>query len=132
MNDEKSQKIKDHIKKYKKIYIVGGVVLAGITLLIVRGRHAILQSGMDGPSRVTVRPLSFFCNQRDIVTTIHNGTRGHPGFRVRSLDFMTDYDTQGEVAKIFNISPSMLSSHLNGKIDNVNGLHFERIRAIEA
>lgn len=126
-------RIKAHIEMHPVAYSVAcGVAIgavAGITWHLMRGRHAVLQSGADGSSRITVRPFSFLSPQRDVVTTIHTGYRGHPGFRVRSLEFMTDYDTQADVARVFDISPSMLSSHLNGKIDNVNGLHFERIAA---
>jgi hypothetical protein len=124
------EKFKDHIKRNQKRYIFGGIAFAGITTLIVRGRHATMQSVVDGPSQVTVRPFSLFSKQdNQIVTTIHNSTRGHPGFRVLNLEHMIDFNTQGETAKAFGISPAMLSSHLNGKIDNVNGLHFERIAA---
>jgi hypothetical protein len=137
------EKIKEHIKKYKREYIVG-IASAGITAITMRGlhsmvsnaalerRHATLQSGVDGLAKVTVRPfsLNFLSKECDnVVTTIHNGGRGHPGFRVRNIEQMIDFDTQGETARAFNISPSILSSHLNGKLDNANGLHFERIPA---
>lgn len=125
------ERVKTHLKEHKEAYIAGscGIVFAGITALIMKGRYATLQSGVDGHSRVTVHPFNFLSRTGDVVTTVHTGNKGHPGFRVRSLEFLSDYDTQAEVAKIFNISPSMLSSHLNGKANNVNGLHFERIAA---
>ena len=121
-------KIKRQVRENWKPFIAVAV-FAGITCYIMRGRCAILQSGMDGSSRITVRPLLFFPNNPNIVTTIHNGTRGHPGFCVRNLEHMIDFPTQGVAAKTFDISPALLSSHLNGKFDNVNGLHFERVLA---
>jgi hypothetical protein len=126
------EKVKTHIKEHKFAYSCAatGIVVAGFTAIVMKGSCAILQSGMDGPAKVTTLPFSFNFLTREsgnIVTTVHNGNRGHPGFRVRNLDFLIERDTQGEMSRMFSISPAMLSSHLNGKVDNVNGLHFERI-----
>ena len=125
-------KIRDHIEKHKTAYacIATAIGVAGITTLIMRERYATLQSGVDGSSQATVRSLNFLCKASgNIVTAMHTGDRGHPGFRVRNLETGGEFDTQGETARAFNVSPAMLSSHLNGKADNVNGLHFERIAA---
>jgi len=129
-------KVKKHLKKHKDLYIgIGlGIGFASITWYIMRDRHATLLSGVDGLKTAdvsaTVRPISFFSNQKnDIVQTIHNGSRGNPGFLTRSVEYGLTFDTQGEAARAFNVSPSILSSHLNGKIPDVDGLHFERIVA---
>ena len=127
------EKVKTHFKENKRVYITG-VVVAGVTTVIMRGRYAILLRGMDGlktaEASVTVRPLSFFSNQtNDIVSTVYNGGRGHSGFMTRNLDYGLVFETQADAARAFNISPSNLSSHLNGKFPDVSGLHFERVVA---
>lgn len=134
--NERIEKVKTHIKEHKEAYITGSVCLglAGITMLYMRDRHAALLRGADGlktaDASVTVRPLSFFSNQKnEIVSTIHTGGRGHSGFMTRNIEHNVAFQTQGEAAKAFNISPANLSSHLNGKFDDVEGLHFERILA---
>lgn len=126
--------MKKHFEENKKFYIgiACGVALAGITWLIVRERYAaIAQLGRIGPSTaessVAVRPLSFFSNRSPIVTVVHSGDRGHPGFRVRNLETGEEFVSQTAAAKAFGISQSNLSNHLNGKYAHAEGLHFERI-----
>ena len=125
--------MKKHFEENKKFYIgiACGVALAGITWLIVRERHAIALSPIDGlktaEASTTVRPLSFFSNRSPIVTVVHSGDRGHPGFRVRNLETGDEFVSQTAAAKAFGISQSNLSNHLNGKYAHAEGLHFERI-----
>jgi hypothetical protein len=129
------EKIKNHIQSNKEVYLVLGttVVVAGITCLIMRGCYAVLLSGADGlktaEASVTVSPLLIFAKTNNVVTTVHNGTRGNPGFMTRNLDYHLEFSTQADAARAFNISPSKLSSHLNGHMPNVDGLHFERLTA---
>jgi hypothetical protein len=134
VSDSRVKKIKTHFIDHKELYIGLGVgmTVAGITYTMMRDRHATLLSGVDGlktaEASVTVRPFSFFSSQKnEIVTTIHTGDRGNPGFLTRNIDYDLLFPTQGSAARAFGISPSILSSHLNGKIDSVDGLHFERI-----
>jgi hypothetical protein len=128
---ERTEKIKQHFKDNKEIYVIGSIfTCAGFTWYIMRDRHAALLRGADGlktaDASVTVRPLSFF-SPTEIVTTIHTGNRGHSGFRTRNIEHNIVFDTQADAARAFNISPANLSSHLNGKFEDVDGLHFERV-----
>lgn len=132
--ESRIEKIKSHIKENKEVYIsVGvGVLLAGITVLIVRGRHAGVLRVPDGSDVITVRPLSFNFggkNNGSPVIVIHNGNVGHPGFITKCLETGEIFQSQKSAAKTLGISPSILSSHLNGQIDNADGLHFERFLA---
>ena len=134
--NETVSRVRTHVKKHQEAYITGSVFIAfaGITYLVMRDRHATLPSGVDGlktaDASVTVRPISFFSSQKnEIVTTIHSGSRGHPGFITRCLETGLSYETQGAAARAYDISPSILSTHLNGLIENADGLHFERIAA---
>lgn len=130
----KRKKIKKHFRKNKQLYIGLGIGLgvAGITWLVMRERHATLLSRVDGSktadSSVTVRSLSVFSKQGDIVvTTVHTGSRGHSGFRVKNLEDGRVFATQADAAREYGISPSILSCHLNGKYKDAQGSHFERI-----
>lgn len=127
--NERLEKIKTHVIEHKTAYIsvAVGVVSAGFTYLIMRGRHAGMQSVPDGPAKVTMRPFLLFSSKNNIVTVVEQEGRGHPGYVVRCLETGLTYSTQGEAARAYNVSPSMISSHINRKIDNVNGLHFERV-----
>lgn len=132
LNFPDAEKIKNHFERHKTAYLVGaGITFAGITCLIMRKNVVShLDAGANGPSPVTTHSFSFnFFSKRSgiIVTTIHNGSRGHPGFRVRNLDHMLDFDTQGAAARAFEIPETIVSKHLNGKISNAYGFHFERI-----
>lgn len=130
--NEKLEKIKAHVIKHKTVYVsvAVGVASAGITCLIMRGRHADMLSVSDGPEKVTVRPFSFnfFAKESgNIVTAIHRDGRGNPGYITRCLETGQLFTTQGEAARAFELSPSILSDHLSGKIENAGGFHFERL-----
>ena len=128
-----TDKIKNLFKKYKWYYIIGGsLVFAGVTGLILRGRYAGMLRVPDGSDVITVRPLSFNFggnNNGNAVVVIHSGDVGHPGFLTYCKETDQVFTSQKSAAKTLDISPSILSSHLNGKIENANGLHFERIGA---
>ena len=53
--------------------------------------------------------------------------RGHPGWPVRNLETKHVFLSQKAAAEAFDIPATVLSGHLNGKFDNVDGLHFERV-----
>lgn len=126
-------KLKDHIKKHKTLYCsVGtGVVFAGITAIVMRDRHAVLQTGADGPDVATVRSLffNFFSHQNEtnVITTISRDGRGHPGYITRWIEGMIDYETQGLAAKEHGIKPNVMTLHIQGRIPDVNGQHFARV-----
>jgi hypothetical protein len=126
------ERIKDHLIMYKEAYIVGAIGLAGITCLIMRDRHAVLQTGADGPDVATMRSLNFnfFSRQTgsaNISTVISRDGRGHPGYITRWLEGEIDYDTQGLAAQEHRIKPSVMSLHIQGRIPDINGQHFERV-----
>lgn len=125
--------IKAHVGRHKVAYSVGTiVVIAGITCVIMKERCVVLHKGANGPSLATTRSFSFnlFSNKSgNVVTTIHDGSRGHPGFRVRNLDHMIDFDTQGAAARAFDIPENVMSLHLNKRIPDAYGKVFERIPA---
>ena len=132
-------KVKNHIQKNKNYYIVGGVLVgAGITCLIMRpvvsGIPRVPTSDVprvsENVSYIQPRVLNFFSRTGDITTNIHNGERGHPGFLTRCLETGDVFKSQAKAAEAFEVSSSVMSGHLNGKLDDVGGFHFERIAVI--
>jgi hypothetical protein len=130
----KIEKVKTHLHENKKFYIgLGvGICIAGITYTIMRGRYeALATSGAYGlktaDTSVTMRPLFFMSRQNSVVSVVSRSGRGHPGYIIQNLDTGVYFSSQREAAKAFNISETLLSKHLAGKIADVAGFSFERI-----
>lgn len=131
-------KVKKHLSAHKELYLglCVGLTIAGITYLIMRDPESILPSGIDAelPSG-SVAPdqaqTGFFIFadtiNGDIATTVYNGTRGHPGFITRCIETGELFLTQSSAARSVGSSNSIMSTHLNGKLEDVNGYHFERV-----
>lgn len=134
--NERIEKVKKHVKDHQMRYscIVTGVIVAGITVIIMRDRHAVLQTGADGPDMATMRSLSFnfFSRQSEsgnVTTVIFREGRGHPGYITRWLEEMIDYETQGLAASEHEVKPSVMSAHIQGRIPDIDGKHFVRVAA---
>lgn len=136
------QKVKEHVKKNKVAYSVAitTVVVAGFTYLITRdpksvlqrGADAVLQRGAVSPDQAKTGTFIFASGGSsvttgDITTNVHAGTRGHPGFLTRWIETGEVFKSQGAAARAAGETEALLSGHLNGKFDSVNGKHFERI-----
>ena len=120
--------IKAHIGRHKVAYSFGtGVAIAGITCVIMRGRYAGVLRVPDGSERITIRPFTFLSNRTNIITLIGRETQGPPSWVVRCKETGDIFISQLDAARTMNLSPSNLSSHLNGKYSDVSGFHFERI-----
>lgn len=128
------EKIKTHVQKHKAVYTCGAVALAtaGITTLVMRDRYeALVTDGAYGlktaDTSVTMRSLSFLSSQNNIVSVITRNGRGHPGYLVHCLDSDEYFSSQREAALACDVSETLLSKHLNGKLPNVDGRIFNRI-----
>ena len=124
--------IKEHIKRHKTTYACAAtaVGVATFTCIIMRDRHAVLQTGADGSDVTTMRSLSFNFLAKEsgnVTTTISRDGRGHPGYITRWLEGMTDYETQGLAAQEHGVKPSIMSLHIQGRIPDINGDHFSRV-----
>jgi hypothetical protein len=122
--ESKLQRIKNHVRKNKKEYIVitASVVASVITAVIVcsiKGRKNIIS--------VVAETAAGNAN------TIHNQTinmsvkKGHPGYPVRCKELNRIWKTQSEAAQELGLNPAELSKHMNFKRDHVNGYTFERM-----
>lgn len=135
MLKEKYEAVKEHVTFYKAYYIsgAGGVLLGGFavfTYSIMRGHYADGRGLSGNSTEFNVRPLSFLSKQNvntKIVNVVEREGRGHPGYIVRCKETGDIFQAQYLAAEAFNIPKSVLAGHLNGKFDDVDGLHFERI-----
>ena len=124
-----SEKIKEHFRKHKWKYIIGGtIILAGVTTLIVRGSRTKLVAGMDWLERAPTGSFIFGDgNYNNTVTTVHTGMRGNPGFVTRCVETGELFENQGVASRTFGIPESIMSKHLNYGRELQEGLHFERV-----
>jgi hypothetical protein len=120
--NERIEKIKNHIKEHKTAYILGGVGLglAVFTCTSMRGRN------------IEVRPFSMLSKlensqNTNIVSVLERSGRGHPGYLIRCKELNQTYPSQIKTAEIFGGAASILSDHINGKLPDFCGYHFERI-----
>jgi hypothetical protein len=76
--------------------------------------------------------LNFFAKDSgNMVTTIHNGSKGHPGFITRCIETGELFATQGSAARAFNIPERTMTKHLNYGRELSENLHFERLGILQ-
>lgn len=114
-------KFKEHWNRNKKMYygFGGGVVITTLGAVIL---HKIVLTQQLVESAVATGNIMYKSN---IYQTVLNA-RGHPGYIIECLETGLLFQSQNQAAKLLGISASLLSSHLNGKTESVNGLHFIR------
>jgi len=128
--------VKAHVKRHQVAYSVGAViVVAGITYYIVRSSIAQrgIREGLNAQRGLTNTASYFsFGNKQtiNITTVLDREGRGHPGWPVRNLEFKKVFFSQREAANTFDISEGILSLHLQGKLPDAGGLHFERVNLV--
>jgi hypothetical protein len=120
---------KKHLQDNKKFYIgLGiGICIAGITYAIMRDRSLLsIRGATIAPAKGATIVLGKN-NTLNSVSYISSHRQGPPSWVVRCLETRETFPSQKDAAMAMGISPSVLSSHLNGFRDHVDGLHFERI-----
>ena len=151
--------IKEHKQLYIGIGIGAG--LAGISWAIMRGTTARGGVGADAAQRGTINTASsnaipnagniranaipnagnigfdfsnsvFNGNVKNVVSVKERTGRGHPGYIVRCIEDNLGFESQNDAARAYNVHPTTMSDHLNGRADNVAGKHFERVNLVEA
>lgn len=149
-------KLTNHFRRHKTVYLVVGasILSACITAALVRhiairpellraAKRDILQSASRGipatASRgipVTGQGSDIFRNATvkwfssptiNIEQVVDSHRRGAPSWVVRCLETGDAFMSQASAASHLDIPQSELSKHLNGKVEHVRGLHFERI-----
>lgn len=121
---QKIEKMKQHIQENKKVYIAaaGGMVVGGIGVCIgvrqVNPKQITnIKQGIAVNSPNTVHQMMINQLQR----------RGHPGNVILWIEKDLYCESQNRMASTAGLDAGMLSKHLNGKIDNVNGNHFIKV-----
>ncbi len=116
--NERIEKIKNHVKENRKVYI-------GVAVGFVAGAVVILVSTNSS----TINAY------KSVVVTGKNNTvianlarRGHPGYTIVCNETGVPFPSQNYAAKCMNLDPAELSRHLNGMRDQVGGFTFTRIR----
>ena len=122
----KESRIKAHFKKHKKKYIIGaslvGVGVGGYYL----GKH------IGGISN-DIKNTNVLVGCKDVV--IDNSTditnvlvrRGHAGNIIRCVETGETFASQSRAASLLGLNKADLSKHLNGNMDSVKGLTFEKV-----
>jgi len=126
---EKVWQIQDHFAANKKIYLTGigcfavGYILCERSPFMMNTGPEVIQtiSGDDNIATVVNRSKNV-----NIITTYLN-VRNYPANPVRCVETSKEWPSQTEAAEAMGILTSILSRHLNGKLENANGYHFERI-----
>ena len=116
----RTQKVKDHLKKHKGVYIAGTAGFAvGATAAIVftGGNIQIVDS-----CKVTL-----FKWKSPTVNNVQLVSRTNPAKAVQCLETGEVFASQTRAAELLGISKSALSKHLNGRSTHVGGLHFQRL-----
>jgi hypothetical protein len=124
--EELKAKLKAHYRKHKYGYGVGtGIATFCVIAVVTKGRLGISVSNPIGSDTILIRPISIFSKQ--IVTVIVADRKGPPSWVIECLEDELRLPSQRAMAHAKGISPSELSAHLNGRLDNVSGLHFKRV-----
>lgn len=125
--------IKTHFHDHKETYIVGVSCFSFAVITVLYMRSSTAQRGVCeaiDAQRGSSNAASFvFRNKQtiNVTTVLDREGRGHPGWPVRNLETKKIFFSQREAAKAFDIKEGILSGHLNGKFEDANGFHFERV-----
>lgn len=112
------QKVIDHVKRNKAVYITGTVCLlsgGALTAIYLKNSNALVQvtQGIAVNSPVTI--------------DVHIEALGDPGNIIQDLTTGTIYASQGQAARELGVSANRISDHLNGRLKDVAGHTFERL-----
>src|SRR5690625_753647 len=125
------QKVKGHFKKHKVKYIVGGACLVvGGTVGYYVGKH-YYGGIMDvitkvEPTNVAIGKDINIENKTDITNNVTNvNMGGHVRKLVRRLSDGKLFGSVNEAASEAGVPQPLMSNHLNGRKDNINGDTYE-------
>lgn len=122
MSERKIDRIKKHLKDHKEAYIVGGVMLiAGVVIGVV------FKSSPTAVQKANIQGLVNWKPVQTLEQTTVLVRRGHPGYIVKCLETGELFASQRRASDLLNLNLSDLSKHLNGGLESVKGLHFERL-----
>lgn len=121
------QKVKDHFKKHKVKYIVGGtclVVGGTVGYYVSKHYHGVSMDVISKvePTNVAIGKDITIENKTEITNNVTNvNMGGHVRKIVRRLSDGKLFGSVNEAASEAGVNKSAMSSHLNGKRDFING-----------
>lgn len=117
-------KIHQHFQDNGNTYLIGVGCLAGGYFL--RGKTApdVVQTFTDSTDNIA----TVINRSKNVEVVIkYLNARNYNANPVQCLDTGERWASQIEASIAKHIAPYVMSQHLNGKIPNANGLHFERV-----
>jgi hypothetical protein len=124
--NQQIEKVKEHIKRNKLEYISGivGVIVGSAGAYALSKRTGSIQ--INGTS-ASMRTKCLYQQNNNLYQTIsmYGNVIGRPGKPVFDMETGKRFETETLAAKYAGVSPVMMSNHLNGKRDHVNGRTFK-------
>ena len=114
--NETIEKIKNHIRENRKVYIAGAVCF---TVGIVVGVLAVKRPSINSYTNMT-RILSPGDNN---ILKVYISALGDPGNVVQCVETGTIYASQGQAARELGVTAAEVSKHLKGHYESLKGLH---------
>lgn len=109
---DRLSRVKAHIIENKRVYLTGG---AGFVL-----GAAAVYFRTDDPM-VSNKQVQYIAVNSPQTMEVFIEALGDPGNIVQDIDTGTVYASQGQAARALGVSPSRVSDHLLGRLDNVGG-----------
>ena len=114
-------KIKTHLYENRKVYIVGTICfVAGAVCVLIFKKGDVITQTVSGSDNTVIGKAE----NVTIVSNYLNG-RGYVAKAVKCLETGDEFSSQIEAAIAYNVSPANFSKHMNGKLPDIHGLHFE-------
>jgi hypothetical protein len=108
-----ASRIKTHLGEHKGVYI---------TAAVATGVGVAVGLGLANKDAIRILVIG---NNNTVVAVLER--RGHPGYLVRCLETGEVYSSINRAAKACSVNAGNLCRHLNGHLDHVKGLHFEKL-----
>lgn len=116
----RTQKVKDHVKKHKGVYIAGTAgVAVGATAAIVFTKSNI--------QIVDSCKVTLFQWKSPTVNNVQLVRRGHPGYRIQCNETGESFASIRRTAEALGLNRSHIQEHLKGARESVNGFTFQNL-----
>lgn len=126
---KKIDKVKKHFSDNKQLYLgigIGAVVTAAVAYLIIQGKDSVDVTAIQKGYTIT-GDVSNTINQ---IIEVGISRPGPKSFVIQCLESQKTWPSMRSAAEDLGVNPGKLSSHLNGKFPDVNGLHFEKLAEV--
>lgn len=115
----KIENIKNHVRENKKVYIGTAAGLA-VGAAVGVGIGVGLSVRQSGPI-TNVRPIQAFAYKSNQTVEVIVEALGDPGNIVQDMTTGTIYASQNQAAKALGVDKSIISRHLHGSVESING-----------